>query len=354
MSLKNEDFSSTDPLIFNRRLSVAPMLDWTDRHARFFMRALSKNALLYSEMVVTSAILLGDSHRHLRYNSEELPLALQLGGSDPKALVQSAKMAEEYGYSEVNLNCGCPSDRVQSGRIGACLMNHKELVAECVAAMKAAVKIPVTVKTRLGIDYQDSWEFLADFVRTVDAAGVDHWIIHARKAWLKGLSPKENRDVPPLDYAKVLRLKSLLPSKGFSINGGIRSLDEVQILLQGTHPVYAEVQNQIISGTKLDGVMMGRGIYENLWILREVDQKIFGEKPTAEPQSQKEYLLSLEPYIAKQMEKGVPLHLMTKHILSLFAGQPGARKYRQIMGEQSCATAANISILKRAVGAISS
>lgn len=336
--MKNKELSINSSLDFNRRLSVAPMLDWTDRHARYFMRQLSAHTLLYSEMVVTNAILMGDAHHHLQYNTAEHPVALQLGGSDPKALAQCAQMGEEYGYDEINLNCGCPSDRVQSGGIGACLMGNANLVAECVAAMKAVVKIPVTVKTRLGIDHQDSWEFVQNFVQTVDAAGVDHWIIHARKAWLKGLSPKENREIPPLDYGAVYRLKSILPQRGFSLNGGVKTLDAVEQILVGTHAQTQDYAAVVPQEHPLQGVMLGRGIYENLWILHRADQQIFGAATPPRFATQKEYLLSLEPYLARQVELKVPLHLLTKHLLSLFIGVPGARRYRQIMGEQSCRT----------------
>ena len=278
---------------------VAPMMEWTDRHCRFFHRLLTRKALIYTEMLTTGAVLRGDRARLLGFDPFEHPVALQLGGSDPAALSASARIGEEFGYDEINLNVGCPSDRVQEGRFGACLMIEPALVADCVAAMKAAVKIPVTVKCRLGVDEQDPEQALFSFAEAVKAAGADALIVHARKAWLKGLSPRENREVPPLDYAIVHRLKRAHPDFDIVLNGGIASLEQAQAQL-----------------AHVDGVMMGRAAYQEPWRLLAVDPLLFGEPaPFASP---KEAALALVPYIERELAKGVRLHAITRHVLGLF------------------------------------
>lgn len=334
-----------DPLAFHRRLSLAPMLDWSDRHMRFLWRLLCPDALLYSEMVVTHALLHADPKRFLQYRKEEHPLALQLGGSDPAQLAQCAKMAEDWGYDEVNLNCGCPSDRVQSGKFGACLMGEANLVAECVQAMRSAVKIPVTIKTRIGIDHQDSWEFFLHFIQTVHAAGCDIFTIHARKAWLQGLSPKENREKPPLHYDTVYRLKQEMPSLCISLNGGVRKMETVVGLLQGT-PLDG------VAGTPvaLDGVMVGREAYENPWFLSQAS-RVFDGRP-CRFSDEKELLEAFLPYLEEQMAEGVPLHIMTKHLIGIFTGRPGARRYRQMMGEGACKPGATIALVREAMSVV--
>jgi len=333
-------------LTHHRRLSIAPMLDWSDRHMRYLWRLLSHDVLLYTEMVVTQALLHADPKRFLQYNASEHPLALQLGGSDPVQLAKCAHMAEDWGYDEVNINCGCPSDRVQSGRFGACLMAEPNVVAECVSAMRAVVKIPVTVKTRVGIDHQDSWEFFEQFIRTVESAGCDTFIIHARKAWLQGLSPKENREKPPLQYPVVYRLKQEKPRLNISLNGGVRSLDVIEKLLQG----------QAIDGVDglavpLDGVMVGREAYENPWFLANADERIFGRARSC-PSTEMELIEAFIPYLEAQMQEGVPLHIMTKHLIGMFAGKRGARRYRQLMGEGACKPGASIALVREAKNAI--
>ncbi|HVV62264.1 MAG TPA: tRNA dihydrouridine(20/20a) synthase DusA [Pseudolabrys sp.] len=292
------------------RFCVAPMMEWTDRHCRYFHRLLTRRALIYTEMLTTAAVLRGDRTRLLGFDPAEHPVALQLGGSDPKALAESARIAEEFGYDEVNLNVGCPSDRVQEGRFGACLMAEPALVADGIAAMKAAVSVPVTVKCRIGIDEQDPEEALFGFANAVRAAGADALIVHARKAWLKGLSPRENRDVPPLDYAIVHRLKRTHPDFTVVINGGIKTLDEASA--QFAH---------------VDGVMMGRAAYQEPWRLLEVDPALFNEP--ARFGSAKEVALALIPYVERELAKGARLHGITRHILGLFRAVPGARAFRR-------------------------
>lgn len=310
----------------SHRFSVAPMLDWTDRHCRYFHRLLTREALLYTEMVTTGAILQGGRERHLRYNAEEHPLALQLGGSDPADLALCAKIAEDYGYDEVNLNVGCPSDRVQNGRFGACLMSEPGLVADCVATMRAAVTIPVTVKSRIGIDDRDSYEELAQFVATVAAAGCETFIVHARKAWLSGLSPKENREIPPLQYDMVFRLKQDFPHLTIAINGGVTSLDSAASLLR-----------------QLDGVMVGREAYHNPYILAEVDRKLFG---SGDPiPSRREIAIAMLPYLEQQAGLGIRPHAITKHILGLFHGVDGARAWRRHLSENANKPGAGAGVL---------
>jgi tRNA-dihydrouridine synthase A len=306
------------------------MMDWSDRHCRYLWRLISKQCLLYTEMVTTGALLKGDSERFLRYNDEEHPLALQLGGSDPKALAQCAKLAQSWGYDEVNLNCGCPSDRVQNGMIGACLMAHPNLVADGIKAMQDAVSIPVTIKHRIGIDDMDDYEGLLNFVSTVADTGCTTFIVHARKAWLQGLSPKQNREVPPLDYEVVYKLKQALPHLTIIINGGIRSLSETDEQLQ-----------------HVDGVMIGREAYSNPYLLAAVDQHLFDNKnpiPTRE-----HILLAYINYCDKQILAGARLHHMSRHVLGLFQGQSGARAFRRTISENAYKDDANTDILKMAM-----
>lgn len=312
------------------RFSVAPMLDWTDRHCRYFYRLLSRQALLYTEMVTTGAILHGNPERHLQFNPEEHPVALQLGGSSPGDLARCAKIAEDYGYDEVNLNVGCPSDRVQNGRFGACLMAEPDLVAECVAAMRDAVSIPVTVKSRIGIDDLDSYDVLARFIQTVAGSGCETFIIHARKAWLSGLSPKQNRDVPPLRYDVVFQLKQDFPRLEIIINGGISSLAVAQELL-----------------TKADGVMLGREIYHNPYLLSQVDSQLFGDDDPI--RSRQEVIQALIPYVQRQLQQGVRLNSIARHLLGLFHGVDGARAWRRHISENANRAGADEQVLLRAL-----
>ncbi|MBP2227900.1 tRNA-dihydrouridine synthase A [Azospirillum agricola] len=297
------------------RLSVAPMMDWTDRQCRYFHRLLSKNTLLYTEMVTTGAVLHGDRERLLGFDAAEHPVALQLGGSDPADLAACARIAEEWGYDEVNLNVGCPSDRVQSGRFGACLMAEPDLVARLVGAMREAVSIPVTVKSRIAIDEMEEWPTLDHFVRTVSAAGCTHFIVHARKAWLKGLSPKENRDIPPLRHDLVHRLKQERPHLTIAINGGIRSLDEAEEHLAG-----------------LDGVMIGRAAYETPYLLADADRRVFGGAPGPDRHAA---VAAMASYAEERMSRGTPLSAITRHMLGLFQGLPGARAWRRHISENA-------------------
>jgi len=293
------------------------MLDKTDRHYRYFARIMTKHALLYTEMVTTGAILKGDADHHLRYNNEEHPIALQLGGSDPSDMRQCAEIAARYGYDEVNINVGCPSDRVQSGMFGACLMAEPDRIADCVDQMASHTNIPVTVKTRIGIDDNDSYEALCDFVQTVSSAGCQTFIIHARKAWLQGLSPKENREIPPLKYDVVYQLKKDFPQLEIIINGGVKTLDEAEQHLQ-----------------RVDGVMVGREAYSNAYLLADVDQRFYGV--SGEPASRKTILTNLMPYIESEVNQGTAIKHITRHILGLFQGMPGARQWRRhLSGNQS-------------------
>lgn len=313
----------------HQRFSVAPMLDWTDRHCRYFHRLMSEHTLLYTEMVTTGAILHGKGD-YLAYNEAEHPLSLQLGGSDPQALAQCAKIAEQRGYTEVNLNVGCPSDRVQSGRFGACLMAEPVLVADCVKAMQDACDLPVTVKTRIGIDEQDSYQFLTDFVFQVADAGCDTFIVHARKAWLSGLSPKENRDIPPLDYPRVYQLKQDFPNLVIAINGGIKT--------------YAECDEHL---AHIDGVMLGREVYSNPYLLAEVDQRYFGStKPAL---SRAEVIEAMFPYVEKHLATGAKLSHVTRHMLGMFQGLPNGRAYRRHLSELSPRGDATLKVLEDAL-----
>jgi len=299
----------------SHKFAIAPMMEWSDRHCRYFHRLLTRRALLYTEMVTTAAILHGQRDRLLGFDAAEHPVALQLGGSDPAALAQCARIGADYGYDEINLNVGCPSDRVQEGRFGACLMAEPELVGDCVAAMKAAVNIPVTVKCRIGIDDQDPEVALDTLAAKATAAGVDALIVHARKAWLAGLSPKENREIPPLDYDRVRRLKRARPGLPVILNGGLASIEAAA----------AEVAGR--DGVALDGAMLGRAAYHEPWRLLAVDPLFFGEPaPFATP---KEAGLAMVPYIEREMARGVRLHAIVRHVLGLFHGVPGARAFRR-------------------------
>lgn len=316
------------------RFSVAPMMDWTDRHCRAFHRVLSARARLYTEMVTTGAVLHGDRERLLGFSAAEHPVAVQLGGSNPEDLAQAARIAEEFGYDEVNLNVGCPSDRVQEGRFGACLMREPALVATCVAAMKAAVRVPVTVKCRIGVDDQDPEAALDALAQTVVAAGVDGLVVHARKAWLQGLSPKENRDVPPLDYGRVARLKRAHPDLPIAINGGIATLDQARAQLDA-----------------VDGVMVGRAAYTEPALLLGVDPDLFGE--AAPHPDAFAAVAAFEPYIAALLERGERLHSVTRHMLGLFNGRPGARAYRRHLSTAGMRPDADLGTLRTAVAFVS-
>jgi tRNA-dihydrouridine synthase A len=290
------------------------MMEWTDRHCRFFHRLLTRRSLLYTEMLTTGAVLRGDRSRLLRYDPAEHPLALQLGGADPAALAACARIAADLGFDEINLNVGCPSDRVQDGRFGACLMAEPALVGDCVAAMKAAVSIPVTVKCRIGIDDQDPEQALDIFAQRVEQARVDALIVHARKAWLKGLSPKQNREIPPLDYARVYRLKAAHPHLPIVLNGGIGGVEDARAHLQ-----------------HIDGVMMGRAAYQEPWRLLAVDPLVFGE--AARSTSAKDAAAALVPYIDRELAAGTRLHAITRHLHGLFRAVPGARAFRRALAE---------------------
>jgi tRNA-dihydrouridine synthase A len=306
------------------------MLDWTDRHERYFLRLISRHAYLYTEMVTTNALLHGDLERHLRFNVEEQPVALQLGGSDPTNLAQCAKMAEDYGYSEVNINVGCPSERVQKGAFGACLMAEPQLIAECVDTMRAAVDIPITVKNRIGIDEQDEEEGLRHFIEVVAEAGCETFIIHARKAWLKGLSPKENRDIPPLNYELVYQIKREFPALNIIINGGIKTVESSR-----GHLLH------------VDGVMLGREVYHNPYLLAQVDAEFYGE---AENKYSRQQILQLYfPYIEQQIEQGVHLKHMSRHLLGLFQSQPGAKAWRRHISENAHKDGAGVEVLSEAM-----
>jgi tRNA-dihydrouridine synthase A len=315
------------------RFCIAPMMEWTDRHCRYFHRLLTRRALLYTEMVTTGAVIRGDRTRLIGFDSAEQPVALQLGGSDPAALAQCARIAEGFGYVEVNLNVGCPSERVQEGRFGACLMLEPKLVGDCVAAMKAAVTIPVTVKCRIGVDEQDPEAALEALTSAIEIAGADALIVHARKAWLKGLSPRENRDIPPLDYARVFRLKLAHPRLPVVLNGGI-----------------ASVEDAIVHLGRVDGVMMGRAAYQEPWRLLAVDALLFGE--SAPFTSLKVAAEALIPYIEREMARGVRPHSITRHLVGLFHAVPGARAYRRHLATHAVKPGADAAVLREALAMV--
>jgi tRNA-dihydrouridine synthase A len=310
------------------------MMDWTDRHCRAFHRRLMRNGLLYTEMVTTGALLHGAPDRFLELDPTEHPVALQLGGDDPVELAECARRAEGAGFDEVNLNVGCPSSRVQRGRFGACLMRQPEIVARAIVAMRSAVSIPVTVKHRIGVDNADRYDDLRHFVAIVAAAGCETFVVHARKAWLCGLSPRENREIPPLRYEDVYRLKRELPALRIEINGGVASLDEVERHLE-----------------RVDGVMLGRAAYHTPWILAAVDRGVFGDRD-AGPQSRWEVVEAMVPYLERELAAGEPLHRITRHMLGLYHGQPGARGWRRILSEETRDPDAGVEVLWRALGEV--
>ena len=315
------------------RFSIAPMLDWTDQYCRYFHRLMSANTLLYSEMVTTGAILYGKGD-YLQNDAAEHPVCLQLGGSAPLDLAQAAKVAAQRGFDEINLNVGCPSDRVQNGRFGACLMAEGQLVGDAVKAMQDASGLPVSVKTRIGIDDLDSYEFLCDFIQQVQDKGCDTFIVHARKAWLSGLSPKQNRDVPPLDYERVYQLKRDFPHLTIAINGGIKTLSECVTHLQ-----------------HVDGVMLGREVYANPYLLSGVDQQLFASNKA--PLTRFEVLEQMYPYIEAQLRQGAPLNRVTRHMLGLFQGLPGARAWRRHLSENAHLSGTGIEVMQKAASFIS-
>jgi tRNA-dihydrouridine synthase A len=317
----------------DRRLSAAPMMDWSDRHCRHFFRLLAPRALLYTEMIVADAILRGDRARLLDFDASEHPVALQLGGADPASLAMAARIGADWGYDEINLNIGCPSERVQSATFGACLMARPALVADCVAAMRAAVRIPVTVKCRIGIDDEDSYEFLRAFIDTVAATGCDTFIVHARKAILTGLSPRENREIPPLRYETVWRLKAERPALAIVINGGIRTVEGARAQWQ-----------------KVDGVMIGREAYHNPYFLAALDRLAWpdGAPPLPPPAA---IVAALRPYVAERLARGERLHAITRHVLGLYAHRPGARAFRRVLSELAPRAGADFAVLEAAARA---
>ena len=306
------------------------MMDWTDRHDRYFLRLISKRARLYTEMVTTGALLHGDVDRHLRFDVAEQPVALQLGGSEPEDLAKSARLGEQWGYDEINLNCGCPSPRVQRGAFGACLMLEPQLVADCVKAMQDAVSVPVTVKCRIGVDDTEDYAFLRHFTETLIGAGCETLIVHARKAWLKGLSPKQNREIPPLRYELVHQLKTEFPELTVVTNGGLRSLDASEREL-----------------SHVDGVMLGREAYENPWLLADVDQRLFGEPPN--PQTREHVLRAMFPYIEQELAAGTRLSHITRHLMGLYKGETGGKQFRRTLTEQAREPGAGLHTLEAAL-----
>mgnify|MGYP003333891271 CR=1 FL=1 len=314
----------------NRKFCVAPMMDWTDRHCRYFLRLISEHTVLYTEMVTTGAIIYGDAHRHLQMHKAEQPVALQLGGSNPADLAKACKIASDYQYNEINLNCGCPSDRVQNGMFGAVMMKHAETTANCVAAMVEAVDLPITVKHRIGVDDFDSYEFLCDFVGTVASKGCNTFLVHARKAWLKGLSPKQNREIPELNYDRVYQLKSDFPQLEIVINGGITTLEQAQQHLE-----------------HIDGVMIGREAYTNPYLLATVDQNIYGSK---EPiKSRQQIAEEFVQYATSELSEQTRLQSMARHILGLFHAVPGARQFRRHISENAYKADATVDVLIEAL-----
>lgn len=315
------------------RFCTAPMMDWSNRHCRYFWRLLSRHARVYTEMVTTGALIHGDRDRFLQFSAEETPIALQLGGSNPQDLARCAAWAETWGYDEVNLNCGCPSDRVQNGAFGACLMAEPELVRDAVSAMRSACNLEVTVKHRIGIDHMESYEELCHFVGTVADGGCSVFIVHARKAWLKGLSPKENREVPPLTYPWVYRLKQDFPEFTIVINGGIETINDCEPHL-----------------TQVDGVMLGRSAYHNPWVLAEVDQRLFGDPQ--QTRSREDIIDELMPYVERELASGARLNQITRHILGLYQEVPGAKRYRRLLSEQAHRPDAGADVLRAAVNEV--
>ena len=318
----------THPPVTGSRLSVAPMMDWTDTHCRSFHRVLSPGVLLYTEMVHAQAVIHGDRARLLGFDASEHPVALQLGGSDPASLAEASRIGADWGYDEINLNVGCPSDRVQAGRFGACLMKEPPLVAECIAAMQAAVRVPVTVKCRLGVDEVEDYDVFLAFIDAVAATGCRRFVVHARKAWLQGLSPKENREIPPLRYDWVHRLKRERPDLVISINGGLRELDDVRTQL-----------------AHVDGVMIGRAAYHEPYRLHEYAVALEGEPP----RTREALLRAWFPYVESQLARGVALKHLTRHILGLFHAQPGGRAFRQVLSEGAPKAGAGLELLERAL-----
>ncbi|WP_109260790.1 tRNA dihydrouridine(20/20a) synthase DusA [Hyphobacterium indicum] len=322
----------TTAIIPDRRFCVAPMMDWTDRHCRSFHRVLTRHALLYTEMATSAAIMHGDVERLIGFDPAEQAVALQLGGSDPDELAKAARTGADRGYCEVNLNAGCPSDRVQSGRFGACLMREPELVADCLQAMKEAIAIPVTLKCRIGVDDQEPRDALPDLLSHVQSRGIRSVIIHARKAWLKGLSPKENRSIPPLDYDLVHEMKAAFPDMEIILNGGLETL-ESGLAAQGN----------------LDGIMLGRAAYHTPWELAGVDHAVYGAgNPVTSPDAA---VAAYLPYIQRQLEAGMRLHSMTRHMLGLFHGRPGARQWRRILSENAVRDGAGLDVVREALAA---
>jgi tRNA-dihydrouridine synthase A len=317
-----------------RRLSVAPMMDWTDRHFRYMMRLITRRTLLYTEMVNMNALIRGDRHRHLDFSPEEHPVSLQLGGDDPRMLATCARLAAEWGYDEVNLNVGCPSERVQNGNFGACLMADPVRVRDCLAAMAEAAPIPVTVKHRIGIDDQDSYEHLSGFVSVVAGAGPSRFTVHARKAWLSGLSPRENREIPPLRYDDVYRLKRDFPELVIELNGGVREVAEIDGHLR-----------------RVDAVMVGRAAYENPFLLTGVDSEILGEAG-ATVSSRREIVEGMLPYIERRLHEGTPLNRISRHMLGLFNGQPGAKAWRRHLSEHAHLPQAGVQTVLDALGTV--
>lgn len=332
--MKNNSIQDTGSNVLPHRFSVAPMLDWSDKHCRYFHRLLSQHTVLYTEMVTTGAIIHGTGD-YLDFNAEEHPVVLQLGGSNPAEMAHCAKLAQQRGYDAVNINVGCPSDRVQNGMFGACLMAQPQLVADCIKAMQDVVDIPVTVKTRIGIDDSDDYQFLQDFVATVADAGCEQLIIHARKAWLRGLSPKENREVPPLNYERVYQLKREFSQLNISINGGIKTLSQAREQLQ-----------------YLDGVMVGREAYTNPLLLSEVDGLIYGN--TATPLTPQQVVQQMLPYIERQMQQGARFWHIARHMLGLFQGMPGARQWRRLLSERGHFADAKPELLLQALTKVTS
>lgn len=321
--------------MLNRLISIAPMMEYTDRHDRFFMRLIAPHVLLYTEMVTTGALIHGDYQRFLTFDPFEQPVALQLGGSNPADLAHCAKLGEDFGYQEINLNVGCPSDRVKSGRFGACLMLESSVVADCVAAMRKVVTIPVTVKCRIGVDHQDSYEALVDFIKTIAAAGCEIFIIHARKAWLNGLSPKENREIPPLQYDVVRQIKQDFPHLTIILNGGIKTVEEIAKQLPF-----------------VDGVMIGREAYSNPYFLAEIEKTFFGltEK---ELKTRQEVVEAFIPYLQEHVNGKTKLASITRHILGIFQGQAGARSWRRYLSEHAHLPGANVEVVREALKLVS-